>query len=174
MVTPAASPRKAVTVLSALALLQRLSDPGFVDLGSGRLEDFVHRDYAALFGAIPAIALGSLAVFALRDSAAGDRAVGAADGSGAATFSSLRPEQELALVGVLLAVMADRLEHDPVAYPLLACAAARLVAARPVGAVLTGLTERARRAAVEVLRPAALTTLLRAATWGIAMELERL
>jgi hypothetical protein len=173
MVTPAASPRKAVTVLSALALLQRLSDPGFADLGSGRLEDLVHRDYAALFGAIPAIALGSLVVFALRDRAAGDRADGAG-GSGAASFASLRPEEELALVGVLLAVMADRLEHDPVAYPLLACAAARLVAARPVGAVLTGLTERARRAAVEVLRPAALTTLLRAATWGIAMELERL
>jgi hypothetical protein len=173
MVTLAASPRKAVTVLSALALLQRLSDPGFADLGSGRLEDFVHRDYAALFGALPAIALGSLAVFALRDRAAGKRADGA-DGSGAAPFSSLRPDEELALVGVLLAVMADRLEHDPVAYPLLACAAARLVAARPVGAVLTGLTERARRAAVEVLRPAALTTLLRAATWGLAAELERL
>ena len=162
-----------MTALSALALLQRLSDPGFADLGSGRLEDLVHRDYAALFGAIPAVALGSLVVFALRDRTAGDRARGAG-GSAAAPFPSLRPDEELALVGVLLAVMADRLEHDPVAYPLLACAAARLVAARPVGAVLTGLTERARRAAVEVLRPAAFTTLLRAATWGIATELERL
>jgi hypothetical protein len=87
----------------------------------------------------------------------------------------LRPDEELALVGVILAVMADRLEHDPAAYPLLACAAARLVAAPAMaGAVWTGLTERARRAAVEVLRPAALSTLVRAATWSIAVDLERL
>jgi hypothetical protein len=190
MVTPAASFRKAVTVLSALALLPRFPAPGpaaalHSGLGSG-LEDFVHRDYGALFGAIPAVALGSLAVFALRDRAAW-AGEGAAPGPAAAavptaaaatgaarTGPGLRPDEELALAGVVLAVMADRLEHDPAAYPLLACAAARMVAAGPAGALWTGLTERARRAAVEVLRPTALRALVRAVTWSLATDLERL
>lgn len=191
MVTPAASLRKAVTVLSALALLPRFpaAAPSAAlhhGLGvGGGLEDFIHRDYGALFGAVPAVALGSLAVFALRDRAAraGEGAApGPASAADAATardavaarLAGLRPDEELALVGVVLAVMADRLEHDPVAFPLLACAAARLVAAGPAGALWTGLTERARRAAVEVLRPAALGALVGAATWSIAMDLERL
>jgi hypothetical protein len=167
-----------VRPLSALALL-----PRFADLGSSHLEDAIHRDYAALLATVPAIALGSLTVFSLRERAEQNRTGrsgaerAAADGPNAAAtpFPALRPDEELALIGVVLAVMADRLEHDPVAYPLLARAAAGLVAARPAaGAVWSGLTERARRAAVEVLRPAALTTLVRAATWNLAVELERL
>jgi hypothetical protein len=190
MVTPAASLRKAVTVLSALALLPRFQASASATSsavlqrglggGGGGLEDFVHRNYGALFGAIPAVALGSLAVFALRDRAArtGERAApgsAALDfaGAAAAPWAGLRPDEELALAGVVLAVMADRLEHDPAAYPLLAGAAARLVAGGPAGALWTGLTERARRAAVEVLRPAALATLVRAATWSLVTDLER-
>lgn len=185
MVTPR-SLRKAVTVLSALALLPRFPASASSastavlhrGLGGGGLEDFVHRDYGALFGAIPAVALGSLAVFALRDRAtrAGE---GAAPGPASATDAAdalgagLRPDEELALAGVVLAVMADRLEHDPAAYPLLARAAAGLVAAGPAGVRWTGLTERARRAAVDVLRPAALATLVRAATWSLTADLER-
>src|SRR5581483_6458836 len=75
----------------------------------------------------------------------------------------------------------DLIEHAPLAYPLLACAAARLVpeTAQPDAAGVgdaggrrgwTGLTERARRAAVEVLRPLALSTLVRAATWDLVEQ----
>ena len=189
MVTPAASLRKAVTVLSALALLPRFQASASATSsavlqrglgGGGGLEDFVHRNYGVLFGAIPAVALGSLAMFALRDRAArtgeraapGSAALDFADAAGA-QWAGLRPDEELALAGIVLAVMADRLEHDPAAYPLLAGAAARLVAGGAAGALWTGLTERARRAAVEVLRPAALATLVRAATWSLVTDLER-
>ena len=73
----------------------------------------------------------------------------------------------------MLAAMAEGIERDPLAYPLLACAAARLVpeTAEPGGRRgWTGLTERARRAAVEVLRPLALSTLVRAATWDLVEQ----
>ncbi len=171
--------------MSALALLPRFSTAlpstatallGAVDVAGA--DSFVHRNYAALFASVPAIAVGSLALFALRDhcaaamSAAAGHLTDAADDSGSPSATALppRPDEELALVGVILAVMADRLEHDPAAYPLLACAAARLVP-ELVGVSgwggWTGLTERARRAAVEVLRPTALSTLVRAATWGL-------
>jgi hypothetical protein len=65
--------------------------------------------------------------------------------------------------------MSEQREHDPAAYPALAGAASRLVPpgrradAGPLG--WTGLTERARCAAVQVLRPTALSTLVRAATY---------
>ena len=174
-----------MTVLSALALLPRFpatasSASSAVlhrGLGGGGLEDFVHRDYGALFGAIPAVAFGSLAVFALRERAARG-GEGAAAGPATATaadplHAGLRPDEELALAGVVLAVMADRLEHDPAAYPLLARAAAGLVCAGPASTRWTGLTERARRAAVDILRPTALATLVRAATWSLTVDLER-
>lgn len=170
--------------MSALALLPRFSTAlpstallGAVDVAGA--DSFVHRNYAALFASVPAIAVGSLALFALRDrsaaaagAAAADQAAASATETGPSSAAPLlsRPDEELALVGVILAVMADRLEHDPAAYPLLACAAARLVP-EVVGVTgwggWTGLTERARRAAVEVLRPTALSTLVRAATWGL-------
>ena len=160
--------------LSALALLPRFSAVAGAD-------SFVHRDYAALFASVPAVAIGSIAFFVLKDRLAGTAAggVGAASrGSAedvlgawlAAGGPSLSPDEELALAGIVLATMAERLEHDPAAYPLLACAAARLVP-ELAGAAgwrgWTGLTERARRAAVEVLRPTALSVLVRAATWGL-------
>ena len=181
--------------MSALALLPRFS----AALPSARLlgrmdvagaDSFVHRDYAALFASVPAIAIGSIAFFVLKDhlaataSRAIDAGASAGDGKGAfgavsgdafaawlaADGQSLRPDEELALAGIVLAAMAERLEHDPAAYPLLACAAARLVP-ELAGAAgwrgWTGLTERARRAAVEVLRPTALSALVRAATWGL-------
>ena len=165
--------------MSALALLPRFSTalPSTALLGAvdvARADSFVHRNYAALFASVPALAVGALAVFALRDHQAA--ALAAAEGSAAedgltpGTAPPPRPDEELALAGVILAVMAERLEHDPAAYPLLACAAARLVP-ELVGTAgwggWTGLTERARRAAVEVLRPTALSTLVRAATWGL-------
>jgi hypothetical protein len=133
---------------------------------NGGLDNFVHREYYGLLAAVPALALGSLAVFVLRDrSRAG--AAGNAAGDEARTAPALRPEEEWALAGIVLALMADRLEHDPVGSPLLACAASQLVpAARTAGGrgagPWTGLTERARRAAVEVIRPAALDALHRA------------
>jgi hypothetical protein len=164
--------------LSALALLPRFSTAlpstallGAVDVAGA--DSFVHRNYAALFASVPALAVGSLAVFALRDrysAAAGPTTSAAETGSTSEAPQPLRPDEELALVGVILAVMAERLEHDPAAYPLLACAAARLVpglAGATGSSGWTGLTERARRAAVEVLRPTALSTLVRAATWGL-------
>lgn len=84
--------------------------------------------------------------------------------------SMLRPGEELALIGVLLAAMAEGVQRDPLAYPALSVAAARLVP-ELVGAAgrrgWTGLTERACRAASEVLRPLALSTLVRAATWEL-------
>lgn len=159
----------------------------------------MHRDYAELFALVPAIAVGSIAAFMLKDRLSGEAVPELAEspaepGGGRATlagtldealnswlgaeFSLLRPDEELALVGVMLAAMAEGIEHDPLAYPLLARAAARLVPetgqADPVGASArrgwTGLTERARRAAVEVLRPLALSTLVRAATWDLAEQ----
>jgi hypothetical protein len=165
--------------LSALALLPRFSTAlpstallGAVDVAGA--DSFVHRNYAALFASVPALAVGSLAVFALRDrysaAAAGPTTSTAETGSPSEPPQPPRPDEELALVGVILAVMAERLEHDPAAYPLLACAAARLVpefAGATGSSGWTGLTERARRAAVEVLRPTALSTLVRAATWGL-------
>jgi hypothetical protein len=177
-------------------------------------ETFVHRDYAELFASVPALAVGSIAAFMLKDRLSGEAvsgllepAAGAADITPdlaaartadfagrsshptlAATLddalnswlgadpSSLRPDEELAFVGVMLAAMAEGIEHDPLAYPRLAGAAARLVPEAVESAVdeaaaprrWTGLTERACRAATEVLRPLALSTLVRAATWDLA------
>ena len=181
-------------------------------------ETFVHRDYAEFFASVPAIAVGSIAAFMLKDRLSGEavpKLAGPANpaasaestesalfesaglGGGRATlaatldealnswlgaeFSLLRPDEELALVGVMLAAMAEGVERDPLAYPLLACAAARLIpeaeAAEPRAADAAagrhgwiGLTERARRAAVEVLRPLALSTLVRAATWELVEQ----
>lgn len=170
-------------------------------------ETFVHRDYAELFASVPAMAVGSIAAFLLKDRLSGEAvpkpgrpaepaAVESAQTGGGghptltgtldealnswigAEFSLLRPDEELALVGVMLAAMAEGIERDPLAYPLLACAAARLIpeaaqpeAAEPAGRRgWIGLTERARRAAVEVLRPLALSTLVRAATWDLAEQ----
>jgi len=160
--------------VSALALLPRFSAalPSTALLGAvdaAGADSFVHRNYSALFASVPVIAVGTLALLALRDrySATGTASSGA---TASASRAPLDPGEELALAGVILAVMAERLEHDPAAYPLLACAAARLVP-ELVGtggrSGWTGLTERARRAAVEVLRPTALSTLVRAATWGL-------
>ena len=131
------------------------------------VESLIHRDYAALVAAVPLLAAGTLAGFARRDRAAAETehtSTGRAPDHAAA----LPRDLEFALIGVLLAVMADRIEHDPAAYPALADAAARLVPAGlrgpegPLG--FTGLTERAGRAAVQVLRPTALSSLVRALT----------
>lgn len=120
------------------------------------VESFVHRDYAVLFGAMPAIALGSIATFVQRDRAAAARSAAAEPDGG--------PARDLALAGLVLALIAERLERDPLGYPLLARAAARLVdqAGPPDRAVA------ARRAAVDVIRPLALSTLVRAAVSGLA------
>jgi len=133
---------------------------------SNGMESLIHRDYAALVAAVPLIAAGAVATFAWRD-----RGFDAASqqGAQAEVVAALPQDLEYALIGVLLAVMAERLEHDPAAFPSLADAAARLVPAgqRPGDGPLgwTGLTERARRAAIQVLRPTALSTLVRAATY---------
>jgi hypothetical protein len=131
---------------------------------SNGIESLIHRDYAALVAAVPLIAAGAVATFAWRD-----RGQAAAGPDEARDAEPLPRDLEYALIGVLLAVMAERLEHDPAAYPALADAASRLV---PPGQRVdpgtpgwTGLTERARRAAVQVLRPTALSTLVRAATY---------
>ncbi|HET9170821.1 MAG TPA: hypothetical protein VFN97_15395 [Actinospica sp.] len=129
---------------------------------SNGMESLIHRDYAALVTAVPLIAGAAVATFAWRDRG---RTSAAAD---EAEIVALPQDLEYALIGVLLAVMAERLEHDPAAYPQLAGAASRLLppggrAPGPQG--WTGLTERARAAAVEVLRPTALSTLIRAATY---------
>lgn len=178
-----------------------------------QVDALIHRDYAALIAAVPALAAGSLAAFAARDRAdkharrhaAAEEALGAAAlahaaeagdpeaaadallaglaaafGHRATTGAGCAAAAELALIGVVLAAMAERLEHDPVSYPQLAHAAARLVPAAGVADRAasrpdpgwTGLTERARRAAVDVLRPAALSTLVRAATWSLALPAE--
>ena len=130
---------------------------------SNGMESLIGRDYAALVSAVPLIAAGAVATFVWRDRVSSD----AAEAGPAAP--PLPPDLEYALIGVLLAVMAERLEHDPAAYPSLAGAASRLVppGQRPAegGLGWTGLTERAGRAAVQVLRPAALSTLVRAATY---------
>jgi hypothetical protein len=171
------------------------------------VESFIHRDYAFLFATVPAIALGSISAFVARDRATARAAQADAAQEG--------PGRELALAGVVLALMADRLEADPLGYPLLADAAARLVpftaepadldsagdtrAARAADARptlrsvsrsggrsvweteliagstggptgdLAGLTSRARRAAVDVIRPLALSTLIRAALCELAL-----
>ena len=136
------------------------------------MESLIHRDYAALIAAVPLIAVGAVASFSLRDRGglfvgeSADAPAGAGEG---APGPPLPQDVEYALIGVLLAVMADQLEHDPAAFPALADAASKLVpptqreGAGPL--VWTGLTERARRAAVQVLRPAALTSLVRALTY---------
>jgi len=182
--------------LSALALLPRFSAAlppagllGRLDIAGA--DSVIHRDYAALFASVPALAIGSIAFFVLKDhlaattsqgigadasnagAGAGALGAGAGDVLGAwlaADGQSLRPDEELALAGIVLVAMAQRLERDPAAYPLLACAAARLVPELPGAAGWrgwTGLTERARRAAVDVLRPTALSVLVRAATWAL-------
>ncbi len=121
------------------------------------VESFIHRDYAGLFAAVPAVAIGSITTFFVRDRAAG-RAGAAAEDQTAGM---------LALVGLVLALMADRLEVDPLGYPQLAGAAGRLVP--PVDGPESGPAGRARRAAADVLRPLALSTLLRATSaWGAA------
>ena len=133
---------------------------------SNGMESLIHRDYAALVAAVPLFAAGAVATFVWRDRGLGPSTESAEDEPVAA---ALPQDLEYALIGVLLAVMAERLEHDPAAYPLLAGAASRLVpaAARAGGTHgWTGLTERARQAAIQVLRPTALSTLVRAATAG--------
>ena len=133
---------------------------------SNGMESLIHRDYAALVAAVPLIAAGAVATFAWRD-----RGLSAAaqDDESGPVAAALPQDVEYALIGVLLAVMAERLEHDPAAYPLLAGAASRLLPSAVRGGIgpqgWTGLTERARQAAVQVLRPTALSTLVRAATY---------
>jgi hypothetical protein len=131
---------------------------------SNGMESLIHRDYTALVSAVPLIAGAAVATFAWRDRGQPP----AEQDETQAVAAALPQDLEYALIGVLLAVMAERLEHDPAAYPLLAGAASRLL---PPGQRLapgphgwTGLTERARQAAVQVLRPTALSTLIRAAT----------
>jgi hypothetical protein len=178
--------------LSALALLPRFSTPlpsagllGTMDLAGA--DSFVHRNYAALFASVPVIAVGSIAFFLLKDFLANSKGADAATTTGGAEdvlaswlgvdAPSLRLDEQLALAGIVLVAMADRLEHDPAAYPLLACAAARLVPEFATAAEwrgLTGLTARARRAAVEVLRPTALSILVRSLTWGLVSPGEAL
>jgi hypothetical protein len=179
--------------LSALALLPRFSAPlpsagllGAMDLAGA--DSFVHRNYTALFASVPVIAVGSIAYFLLRDFlAANSKDAGTATTTGGVEDAltswlgvdapSLRLDEQLALAGIVLVAMADRLEHDPAAYPLLACAAARLVPEFATAAEwrgLTGLTARARRAAVEVLRPTALSILVRSLTWGLVSPGEAL
>ena len=132
---------------------------------SNGMESLIHRDYAALVAAVPLLAAGAVATFGWRDRNPGP----ATDEQVEPVLPALPQDVEYALIGVLLAVMAERLEHDPAAYPLLAGAASKLCppgarsASGPHG--WTGLTERAGRAAVQVLRPAALSTLVRAATY---------
>jgi hypothetical protein len=131
---------------------------------SNGMESLIHRDYAALVAAVPLFAAGAVATFVWRD-----RGLSAASDEDEQVAPPLPRDVEYALIGVLLAVMAERLEHDPAAYPTLAGAASRLipsgerVGGGPQG--WTGLTERARQAAVQVLRPTALSTLVRAATY---------
>jgi hypothetical protein len=129
-------------------------------------ESLIHRDYAVLLAAIPAIAAGAIAAFVWRDRelvpAGPDPWL-----SRPPAPTSTSPAVAVALVGIVLAAMAERLENDPAAYPLLACAAARLAVPSPTSTAAfgwTGLTERAHRAAVDVLRPTALSALVRAAT----------
>jgi hypothetical protein len=159
-------------LLSALALVPRFPVPLFSAAFPGGVAGFIHRDFAALYAVVPVVAFGSLAVFALRDRTARagpDPAPAGEATPGTSGCAPLRPDEELALVGVVLAAMADWLEHDPARFPLLACAASRLVPERSDTAEprrWAGLTERARRAAVEVLRPTALDTLVRAAVWA--------
>ena len=132
---------------------------------SNGMESLIHRDYAALVAAVPLIAAGAVATFAWRD-----RGLSAQRPDTDEPVTAALPQDvEYALIGVLLAVMAERLEHDPAAYPTLAGAASRLI---PPGQRLgggpqgwTGMTERARQAAIQVLRPTALSTLVRAATY---------
>jgi hypothetical protein len=180
--------------MSVPALPRRLSAaPPAALVGSPRLADaaaFAHREWAALFAAVPVVTLGSLVLFALRDRGGANTAAEAgADaakpmsstdapcGESGISALRLRPDEELALAGVVLAAMAERLERDPVTCPLLACAAARLVPESAGSAagrwVQTGLTERACRAAVEILRPVALSTLVRAATWDLVSGSEQ-
>ncbi|HTJ72749.1 MAG TPA: hypothetical protein VL551_34740 [Actinospica sp.] len=128
---------------------------------SNGMESLIHRDYAALVAAVPLIAAGAVATFGWRD-----RGPAAAD-EAESVVEALPQDLEYALIGVLLAVMAERLEHDPAAFPQLAGAASRLVPPAPRSGPhgLTGLTERARQAAIQVLRPTALSTLVRAASY---------
>jgi hypothetical protein len=132
---------------------------------SNGMESLIHRDYAALVAAVPLIAAGAVATFGWRDRGLNP----AADDEAEPVAAPLPQDVEYALIGVLLAVMAERLEHDPAAYPLLAGAASKLLpTGLPSGAGphgWTGLTERARQAAIQVLRPTALSTLVRAATY---------
>lgn len=132
------------------------------------MESLIHRDYAAFVALVPLIAAGSLAGFSWRDRNAAPGGAPDERTSVLAPPPPLPQDVEYALIGVLLAVMADQLEHDPAAFPALAGAASRLVAPPRAGAgpaVWTGLTERAGRAAVQVLRPAALSSLVRALTY---------
>jgi hypothetical protein len=133
---------------------------------SNGMESLINRDYAALVAAVPLMAAGTVATFVWRDRGSG----AAADEQVEPVIPALPQDVQYALIGVLLAVMAERLEHDPAAYPLLAGAASKLLppealaGAGPHG--WTGLTERARQAAVQVLRPTALSTLVRAVLYS--------
>lgn len=131
---------------------------------SNGMESLIHRDYTALVAAVPLIAAGAVATFGWRDR--GLVSAEAADEADS-VLEALPQDLEYALIGVLLAVMAERLEHDPAAYPQLAGAASRLVppGQRTGPSGLTGLTERARQAAIQVLRPTALNSLVRAASY---------
>ena len=132
---------------------------------SNGMESLIHRDYAALVAAVPLIAAGAVATFVWRD-----RGLSASAAEEPEPLPPLPQDLEYALIGVLPAVMAERLEHDPAAYPSLAGApprgSCRQGSGRPTARTAgTGSTERARRAAVQVLRPTALSTLVRAATY---------
>ncbi|MBS2966897.1 hypothetical protein KGA66_27940 [Actinocrinis puniceicyclus] len=156
--------------MSALALLPRFP----VTLPAAGANPLAHRREAEPIATVPDQAAASIAAFLLTDhiSDAAVRAMldTAADVRYGLDAGALRPNDELGLAGVVLAFMAERIEHDPTAYPTLARAAADLVpepAAPQDRDGRGGLAKRARRAAVEVLRPLALATTVRAATWDV-------
>lgn len=157
--------------MSALALLPRFP----VTLPAAGANPFVRRREAEHLATDPDRAAASIAAFLLQDHTSHE-AVGAMLAAAAATVrqglaaGALCPNDELALAGVVLAFMAERIEQDPTAYPTLARAVADLVpepAAPENRDGWSGPAARARRAAVEVLRPLALATTVRAATWDV-------
>jgi MFS family permease len=123
------------------------------------LEAFVRAFHSVFLVALPFGAAGLVLALALPERPFHDPAAPAAAPSAASE------NETLALAGVLLAVLADRVEHDPAGYPRLARAVAALTPHPPphdpAPAGLDGLTLRARHAAATVLRPVALRTLIR-------------